>query len=162
MAGAISVQEAVRLAREALGDVPVTLLAGWIGTNLGLTVKPVIVTVILGSFQEKEHLERTRQQALELAENASKDEPAEKPRARKGGQGQSRADTSQAPREAGRSSWRGCPECGSGDYGFRGRKHIKPDPAKGTEAAVETKYSCKGCGHTWKVRVAGARTAQPD
>ena len=32
---------------------------------------------------------------------------------------------------------RTCPECGSTSYVFRGRRNIKPDPAKGTQAAVE-------------------------
>jgi transposase-like protein len=45
-----------------------------------------------------------------------------------------------------------CPQCGSGDYTFRSRKKI--EPAEGREAAVETKYRCKACGHEWKVRVA--------
>ena len=45
-----------------------------------------------------------------------------------------------------------CPKCGSGDYTFRSRKKI--EAAEGQEAAVETKYRCKACGHEWKVRVA--------
>ena len=45
-----------------------------------------------------------------------------------------------------------CPQCGSGDYTFRSRKRI--EPAEGREAAVETTYRCKACGHEWKVRVA--------
>ncbi len=44
---------------------------------------------------------------------------------------------------------RTCPECGSGDYAFRSRKKIEPEP--GRPAAVETKYRCKSCGHEWKV-----------
>jgi hypothetical protein len=47
---------------------------------------------------------------------------------------------------------RTCPECGSGDYVFRGRKKIAADLAKKTEPAVETKYICRAC--EWKVRVA--------
>jgi len=50
----ISVQEAVWLAKEALGNVPASEFSVWIATNLGLTVNPVIVTVMLGSFLEKE------------------------------------------------------------------------------------------------------------
>jgi DNA-directed RNA polymerase subunit M/transcription elongation factor TFIIS len=46
---------------------------------------------------------------------------------------------------------RTCPECGSGEHAFRGRKKI--EPGDGQEAAVETKYRCKACGHEWKVRV---------
>ena len=48
---------------------------------------------------------------------------------------------------------RTCPACGSGDYTFRSRKKI--EAAEGHEAAVETKYRCKACGHEWKVRAPG-------
>jgi DNA-directed RNA polymerase subunit M/transcription elongation factor TFIIS len=44
-----------------------------------------------------------------------------------------------------------CPVCGSGEYTFRRRKKI--EAAERQEAAVETKYHCKACGHEWKVRV---------
>lgn len=44
-----------------------------------------------------------------------------------------------------------CPKCGSGHYLFRSRKKI--EAADGREAAVETKYRCKACGHEWKVKV---------
>jgi DNA-directed RNA polymerase subunit M/transcription elongation factor TFIIS len=45
-----------------------------------------------------------------------------------------------------------CPECGSKDYVFRGRKKIA---AEGDQPpALETKYACRACGHTWKERVA--------
>ena len=47
---------------------------------------------------------------------------------------------------------RTCPNCGSSEYVFRHRKKI--EPAAGQEAAIETKYRCKECGHEWKVRVA--------
>jgi transposase-like protein len=46
---------------------------------------------------------------------------------------------------------RTCPACGSGDYEFRSRKKV----AEEGKEVVETKYRCKGCGHEWKVRVAG-------
>jgi DNA-directed RNA polymerase subunit M/transcription elongation factor TFIIS len=45
---------------------------------------------------------------------------------------------------------RTCSKCGSGDYQFRSRKKV--EAAEGQEAAVETKYRCKACGHEWKVR----------
>jgi len=57
MPATIRVQEAVRLAKEALGDVPPQEMADWIATTFGITVQPVIVTVMLGSFLEKEILE---------------------------------------------------------------------------------------------------------
>jgi DNA-directed RNA polymerase subunit M/transcription elongation factor TFIIS len=46
-----------------------------------------------------------------------------------------------------------CPKCGSGEYTFRGRKKI--EPTEDQEAAVETKYRCKACGHEWEVRTRG-------
>lgn len=46
---------------------------------------------------------------------------------------------------------RRCPECGSREYLFRGRKKIVEG---GQPAALETKYRCKGCGHEWRERAA--------
>jgi DNA-directed RNA polymerase subunit M/transcription elongation factor TFIIS len=46
---------------------------------------------------------------------------------------------------------RGCPECGSREYVFRGRKKVAAEA--GQPAAIETKYMCKACGHEWKVRM---------
>jgi DNA-directed RNA polymerase subunit M/transcription elongation factor TFIIS len=48
---------------------------------------------------------------------------------------------------------RTCPACGSGDYQFRSRKKI--EAAAGRDAAVETKYKCKSCGHEWRARAPG-------
>jgi hypothetical protein len=44
------VTEAVRKAKEALGDVPPEDLAVYIAANFGMTVKPVIVSITLASF----------------------------------------------------------------------------------------------------------------
>jgi DNA-directed RNA polymerase subunit M/transcription elongation factor TFIIS len=49
-----------------------------------------------------------------------------------------------------------CPQCGSGDYTFRGRKKIEANSVYGEPAAMETKYRCKACGHEWKVRIVNA------
>jgi hypothetical protein len=57
--------------REALGNVPAPEMAAWIATKLGMTVQPVIVTVMLGSFLEEEILEQSRLKALELIEQAT-------------------------------------------------------------------------------------------
>jgi DNA-directed RNA polymerase subunit M/transcription elongation factor TFIIS len=45
-----------------------------------------------------------------------------------------------------------CPECGSKEYVFRGRKKIAAEAEQ--PASVETRYMCKACGHTWKERAA--------
>jgi len=47
---------------------------------------------------------------------------------------------------------RTCPECGSSDYVFRGRKKVAPKQEE-QGPVVETKYICKACGCEWKVRV---------
>jgi rubredoxin len=44
-----------------------------------------------------------------------------------------------------------CPECGSREYVFRGRKRIVTEAQQ--PAIVETKYMCKACGHEWRERV---------
>jgi hypothetical protein len=45
-----------------------------------------------------------------------------------------------------------CPKCGGGDYLFRGRTTVAPQPCQEGGAVVETKYACKGCGHEWRNR----------
>jgi DNA-directed RNA polymerase subunit M/transcription elongation factor TFIIS len=47
---------------------------------------------------------------------------------------------------------RKCPECGSADYVFRGRKKIAATAEKGEPEQWETKRACRACGHTWKER----------
>jgi hypothetical protein len=47
-----------------------------------------------------------------------------------------------------------CPACGSGDYAFRSRKKITPEPGQEGPEHIETKYRCKACEHEWKVKVA--------
>jgi rubredoxin len=44
-----------------------------------------------------------------------------------------------------------CPECGSREYVFRGRKRIVAEAQQ--PAIVETKYMCKVCGHAWRERM---------
>lgn len=46
-----------------------------------------------------------------------------------------------------RTFTRTCPKCENKDYVFRARKTVEPEPGK---QAVETKYLCRGCNHTWK------------
>jgi DNA-directed RNA polymerase subunit M/transcription elongation factor TFIIS len=48
---------------------------------------------------------------------------------------------------------RTCPECGSDDYQFRGRRKVAE--------AVETKYRCKACGHKWRVMAVGSESPPP-
>lgn len=148
MAGRISVQEAVRLAQEAIGAAAPEDLAAWIALNHGLTVKPVIVKVMLGPFQEKEYLEQTRLKALELGETIEPAKKASDCAAPAQPEQSARKPTTGRKAPGGRS----CPECSGGDYVFRGRKHITAK--EGESAAVETKYHCRDCGNQWKERVA--------
>jgi DNA-directed RNA polymerase subunit M/transcription elongation factor TFIIS len=46
---------------------------------------------------------------------------------------------------------RKCPECGSENYLFRGRKKIPAEAGQGE--AMDTKYRCKACEHVWTERV---------
>jgi hypothetical protein len=50
------------------------------------------------------------------------------------------------------SATRSCPQCGSSDYQFRGRRKLSADPGKGELGGWETKYRCKACAKEWKVR----------
>jgi hypothetical protein len=83
MAANVSVQEAVRQAREALGSVPVAEVSAWISAHLGLVVQSVAVAIVLGALQEKEILERSRRKVLALVEQARAEQTMEKAR-RKG------------------------------------------------------------------------------
>ena len=145
---AVSVQEAVRLAKDAMGEAPAPDMAAWIATNLGMTVKPVIVTVMLGSFMERENLDRTKQKAMELAGQMQAEE-AEKP---KGKKAKSCPPAAPAVQFRVAEGEKGCPACGRGNFVFRGRKFIQADPAKGIEAATETKQACRNCGNQRTVR----------
>ncbi len=73
----IRVQEAVRFAKETLGNVPPQKMAAWIAATFGLTVQPVIVTVMLGSLLEKEIQERSRLKAIKLVEQVKTEQPPE-------------------------------------------------------------------------------------
>jgi DNA-directed RNA polymerase subunit M/transcription elongation factor TFIIS len=43
-----------------------------------------------------------------------------------------------------------CPECGSDNYAFRGRKKILADEKSNQIEAMETKFRCKACEHEWR------------
>src|SRR5262249_34862114 len=91
----------------------------------------------------------------------TKAEPAEKPKGRSKGKAtteqatsalQGSSETGEAQKGQKATAGQGCPVCNSGDYVFRGRRAVPPQP--GEEGAVlETKRCCRTCGHEWKVRV---------
>jgi hypothetical protein len=77
--------DAVRLAKERLGEAPAEELADFIEKNFGLRVQPAIVAVLLASLRERESLERSRQRALEEIERARAEQPQAARPGKKGG-----------------------------------------------------------------------------
>jgi hypothetical protein len=71
----ISPREAVRLARENLGNVSSAELAAYIQEVFGLTIKPPFVSVLLGSLQERALLDQSRQLARERIERWKAENP---------------------------------------------------------------------------------------
>ncbi len=69
--------EAVRAAKEQLGDVTAGELAAYVAEVFGLTIKPAIVTVLLGSLREREELERSSRALLEKLEQVKAEQPSE-------------------------------------------------------------------------------------
>ena len=70
-------KEAVRLAKDKLGNATAHELATYIQENFGLTIKPATVTVLLGAFQERAMLDRSGQAALEMIEQWKAENPEE-------------------------------------------------------------------------------------
>lgn len=156
MAGKVSLQEAVYHARDVLNSGSPQELADWIFNTYGMTVKPVIVTVILGKFLEQEHVDRFERAATEMAQAAALEPPQDQPKQRKK-KSVKIPDSSLNPagqeimvnnrKEIGP----GCPKCGSGQYVFRGRR--KADQLSGEDGPVmETKRCCRTCNYEWRTR----------
>lgn len=53
---------------------------------------------------------------------------------------------------------RKCPECGSTEYRFRGRKKIPAE--EGKPEMMETTYRCQNCQTVWKARVPAINPSQ--
>jgi hypothetical protein len=100
------VTEAVRLAKEALGDAAPHDLAAYISTNFGMTVKPVIVSITLASFRDQEALRQSRRRAQELIAQMQSEPPAEKRKGKK---------PKAAPPEIAQANIASSPAVGSGD-----------------------------------------------
>src|SRR5262245_62609067 len=80
MTAETSKREAVRLAKEQLGDVGPAELAAFIGKNFGLAVEPTIVAVLLGSLREDGALDLNAARARQIGE--SQEEVSAVPRRR--------------------------------------------------------------------------------
>src|SRR5271156_2554204 len=100
------VTEAVRLAKEALGDASPHDLAAYISANFGMTVKPVIVSITLASFREQEALSQSKRRAEELIAQMQDEPPAEKRKRRK---------PKAAPPEIAQANIASSPAIGSGE-----------------------------------------------
>ena len=59
--------EAVRLARERLGEAPAAEVAAFVETAFGVKMQPAIAAVLLASLRERECLEESKRRALESA-----------------------------------------------------------------------------------------------
>jgi hypothetical protein len=62
--------EAVRLARERLGEAPAQEMAACVQASFGIRLEPAIVAVLPASLRERECLEQSKRRALESAGKA--------------------------------------------------------------------------------------------
>lgn len=70
-------EDAVRLAKEKLGDTAPRELAAYIQEAFGVKIEPQIVAVLLGTLQERAALDRTGQEAYAKIERWKAENPAE-------------------------------------------------------------------------------------
>jgi hypothetical protein len=77
MRNAAAQREAVRLAKERLGEATSEEMADYIRETFGLTIRPFIVSVLLGTLREREELERTNQAVRERLEAWKTENPEE-------------------------------------------------------------------------------------
>src|SRR6202035_5470915 len=83
MESASTRREAVRLARERLGEAPPQELAAFVEATFGLKLQPAVVSVLLASFREREALEQSRAKAMEAIERARAEQPEGRPAGKK-------------------------------------------------------------------------------
>lgn len=77
MQKATAQKEAVREAKERLGGASNEELAAYIRETFGLTIQPFIVGVLLGTFQERESLDRTLRAVREKVDAWKAENPEE-------------------------------------------------------------------------------------
>jgi hypothetical protein len=68
--------EAVRLARERLGDAPAQQIAALVEAHFGVVIKPAIVAVLLASLRERESLQASQARAMATIEQARAEQAA--------------------------------------------------------------------------------------
>ena len=69
--------EAVRAAKEKLGEVTSEEMAAYIREAFGMTIQPFIVAVLIGTGKEREELDRTNRAAREKMEVWKAENPEE-------------------------------------------------------------------------------------
>lgn len=77
MRSGMTPQEAVRWAREQRADGSPQELADHIREHLGLAIKPPIVAVLLGTFQERAALDQSGRKVYEQIERYRQENPQE-------------------------------------------------------------------------------------
>jgi hypothetical protein len=82
--------EAVRLARERLGEAPAAQVAAFVEANFGLKMQPAIAAVLLASLRERESLQASQARAMATIEQVRAEQ---KPRRMKGQEGPAAAST---------------------------------------------------------------------
>jgi hypothetical protein len=86
MSEQLSKLEAVRLVKATLGNVDAETIAAYLEAHFGMAIKPVIVTVLLGSLRERETLDLNRRKArVELERLRAEKGEEEKPDKKKAG-----------------------------------------------------------------------------
>src|SRR5262249_52610850 len=76
MSEAPSKLEAVRQARERLGEAPPAEVAAYVEANFGLKMQPAIAAVLLASLRERESLQASQARAMATIEQARTDQAA--------------------------------------------------------------------------------------
>jgi hypothetical protein len=77
MQKAMAQKEAVRAAKEKLGEATNEELSAYIREAFGLTIQPFIVAVLIGTGKEREELDRTNRAAREKMERWKAENPEE-------------------------------------------------------------------------------------
>ena len=81
----ITHKEAVRLAKERLGEAPAAEVAAFVEATFGLKLQPAIVAVLLASLRERESLQDSKARAMATIEQARAEQ---KPRRKRQPDGQ--------------------------------------------------------------------------
>ena len=76
MSEAPSKLEAVRLARQRLGEAPAAEVAAFVEATFGVKMQPAIAAVLLASLRERESLQASQARAMAMVEQARAEQAA--------------------------------------------------------------------------------------